>query len=80
MLLSKHIMELMRCIMQILSEIERSTPEERESYIREALRCKFDCENCGMCRIFRGKTPEVVYADYIAGKRSFAEITMKYRR
>lgn len=61
-------------------EIERSTPEEREAYIREALRCKSDCENCGMCRVFRGKTPEVVYAEYIAGKRSFAEITMEYRR
>lgn len=41
-------------------EIEHSTPEEREAYIKDALRCKSDCENCGMCRIFRGKTPEVV--------------------
>lgn len=45
-------------------EIERSTREEREAYIKDALRCKSDCENCGMCRIFRGKTPEVVYAGF----------------
>lgn len=60
-------------------EIGSSTQKERENYIQTTFRCKSDCDNCGMCKIFRGKTPEVVYADYIAGKRTFAEITAEYR-
>ena len=60
-------------------KLENSTEKERESYIKSALRCKSDCENCGMCKVFHGKTPEVIYADYIAGKRTFADITAEYR-
>lgn len=60
-------------------EIGSSTQKERESYIQTTFRCKSDCDNCGMCEVFHGKTPEVVYADYIAGKRTFAEITAEYR-
>lgn len=61
-------------------EIEKSTREERDAYVKNTLQCKSDCENCGMCKIFRGKSPEVVYADYIDGKRTFSEITMEYRQ
>ena len=60
-------------------EIGSSTQKERENYIQTAFRCKSDCDNCGMCKVFHGKTPEVVYADYIAGKKTFGEISAEYR-
>lgn len=60
-------------------EINASTKEERETYIFETFQCKGDCDYCGFCAMYRGKTPEVVYDDYIKGKRSFQEITQEYR-
>lgn len=60
-------------------EIETSTREERERYIAEAFRCKNDCEACGICKVYRGKSPEIVFAEYIAGTRDFVEINMDYR-
>lgn len=60
-------------------EIEASTEEERERYILEMFQCKGDCDACGFCAMYRGKTPEVVYDDYIKGKRTFMEITQEYR-
>ena len=59
--------------------IEESTTEEREQYIKKVFQCKGVCEDCGFCAIYRGKSPEVVYEDYIAGKRSFYDITSDYR-
>lgn len=60
-------------------EIKESTMEEREQYIKKTFQCKGVCEDCGFCAIYRGKSPEVVYEDYIAGKRSFYDITRDYR-
>lgn len=60
-------------------EIEKSTKEERERYILRTFQCRGDCETCGFCAMYRGKTPEVAYNDYIEGKRSFLEITQDYR-
>ena len=56
-----------------------STREEREAYIRETFKCKSDCENCGMCKVLRGKTPEIAYVDYIEGKRDFSDVAADYR-
>lgn len=50
-------------------EIENSTEEERREYIKNTFRCIADCDMCGLCTVFRGKDPEVAYADYINGKR-----------
>lgn len=61
-------------------EIEKSTREEREKYIQETFQCKGDCDSCGFCAMYHGKTPEVVYDDYIKGTQSFMEITQKYTR
>lgn len=60
-------------------EIEDSTKEEREAAIHEMFKCKGDCDNCGICAAYRGKSPEIVYQDYIDGKRSFLDISMEYR-
>lgn len=60
-------------------EIENSTKEERENYIKKAFQCKGNCEICGLCQIYRGKAPETVYQDYVDGKRSFWEISIEYR-
>ena len=60
-------------------DIENSTREERQAVIREMFKCIADCDACGLCRVFRGKEPEIAYQDYIEGKRSFVEISMEYR-
>jgi hypothetical protein len=60
-------------------DIENSTKEERYQCIKQMFTCKGDCDYCGQCQVFRGKEPEIVYQDYIDGKRSFLEISMEYR-
>ncbi len=44
-------------------EIEESTEEERKEYIKNAFKCIADCDMCGLCTVFKGKDPELVYAD-----------------
>lgn len=63
----------------MIPDIRSSTREERQAYIYEKFQCIADCENCGLCKIYRGKPLEVVYDDYIEGKRSFQEIAAEYR-
>ncbi|MDD7114179.1 MAG: hypothetical protein PUH88_06900 [Lachnospiraceae bacterium] len=60
-------------------EIETSTREEREQYIKATFQCRGHCESCGFCAVYRGKTAESVYEEYIEGNRSFQEITQSYR-
>ena len=57
-------------------KIDNSTKEERLAYVQEAWKCLHDCESCGKCRILKGKDAEVLYADYIEGKRSYMDITL----
>ena len=52
-------------------EIETSTEAERRQYIKNAFPCIADCEMCGLCTVFRGKDPELAYADYISAKLVF---------
>ena len=60
-------------------EIESSTEEERRNYIKETFPCIADCDMCGLCTVFRGKDPELAYADYISGKRSYLDVSGDYR-
>lgn len=60
-------------------EIQHSTREERQRYITETFRCKNNCELCGICQVFGGKEPLIVYKEYIEGKEEFSEITRRYR-
>ncbi len=60
-------------------DIETSTRQERETYVRELFTCRSDCDACGLCAVFKGKEPEVAYEDYIEGIRSFYEISEQYR-
>ena len=64
----------------MIPDIGQSTREEREQYIKEAFRCRSDCENCGICKVYRGKDPQLVFADYIDGTKTFFEIQAEYRR
>ena len=63
----------------MIPQIETSTKEERKNYIAKRFACKGNCEICGFCAAFHGKTAEVVYADYVEGTESFAESSMKHR-
>ncbi len=60
-------------------EIAESTEEERRKYIRNTFKCIADCDMCGLCTVFRGKDPELAYADYIMGKRDFIEVSGDYK-
>lgn len=66
--------------MQIAPEIADSTKEERRAYIKERFPCIADCDMCGLCTVFHGKDPEQAYAAYIAGERSFMDVSADYKR
>ena len=63
----------------MIPDIEKSTREEREQYIRERFKCISDCDSCGICTMYRNQDPMLVYQDYIDGIKDFMEITAKYR-
>ena len=59
--------------------IKETTKSERENYLNKLFACKNgDCENCGVCKIFPGTSPQEVYYDYIIGKREFLEISQTF--
>ena len=60
-------------------KIDSSTKEERQAYILEAWKCLHNCDVCGKYSILRGRDPEMLYADYIEGKRSYMDITLEIR-
>ena len=59
--------------------IECSTMEERRAYVIDQWRCLHNCEICGKCSMLRGKEAEILYADYIEGRRSYMDITFELR-
>ena len=73
---------LLKCKQMSLTPppISLSTSDERRQWIRERFPCLADCEACGLCKIYHGRDVEDVYADYIAGTRSFEEIREEFRR
>lgn len=66
--------------MKTSPDILGSTEDERRDFIKRRFPCIADCDMCGNCAVFRGKTPEMAYSDYIIGKRSFVEVSADYRR
>lgn len=60
-------------------KISDSTKEERQGCIREMFPCIGDCDSCGLCQIFHGKEPEIVFDDYIEGRREFLDISRECR-
>lgn len=59
--------------------INGSSPEQRLAYVLDKWRCLHNCELCGKCNILRGRDAEIVYADYIEGRRSYMDITFEIR-
>lgn len=60
-------------------DCEASTAELRRAYVKRRFPCIADCDMCGNCKFFRGKDPEVAFADYINGIRSFEEVLRDYK-
>lgn len=60
-------------------QIEDSTREERLEYVQDRWRCLCSCELCGKCNMLRGRDAEIVYEDYIEGRRTYREITIELR-
>ena len=65
--------------MMIAPDIRDSSEEDRRKYINDRYPCISDCDICGLCKVFRGKDPEVAYNDYIVGRRSFEEVSEDYK-
>lgn len=65
--------------MMIVPDIRDSSEEDRRKYIKDKYPCIADCDMCGLCKVFRGKDPEVAYNDYIVGRRSFEEVSEDYK-
>lgn len=61
-------------------DIATSTKEERQAFVKEQFRCKGECRECGNCAFLRGRIAEELYAEYIDGKQSFTDITIKHRQ
>ena len=59
--------------------IKSSTREERLDYVLNEWKCLHNCELCGKCHILKGRCEELLYADYIDGKRSYMDITLEIR-
>ena len=60
--------------------IENSSEEERLAYVLEQWKCLHNCELCGKCSILKGRNAELLYADYVNGKRSYMDITFDIRK
>lgn len=60
-------------------DIHNSTLDERLAYVQQQWECQNNCEACGRCKVLKGIDAETLYADYIAGKRSYIEITIQHR-
>lgn len=60
-------------------EIGKSTEAERRDFVIQAYKCIGDCDACGICRIFKGKDPEIALDDFISGKRELFTVLSDYR-
>lgn len=60
-------------------EIDRSTREERLAYVQDRWQCRCSCELCGKCAMLKGRDAEIVYEEYIEGRKSYREITLAIR-
>ena len=59
--------------------IESSTREERLDYVLNKWRCLHNCGGGGEGHVGEGGSEEMLYADYIDGKRSYMDITLEIR-
>lgn len=61
-------------------DIEKSTHEERLAFVQDEWKCLHNCELCGKCHILKGRNEELLYADYIDGKKSYMDVTFEIRK
>ena len=59
--------------------IDKSTKEERQAFVLDQWRCLHNCEICGKCSILKGRDAEIVYEEYIEGRKSYREVTLEIR-
>ncbi len=59
--------------------IKNTTREQRETIIRDSLRCGgAECENCSSCDAYGAVNPLKMYQPYIDGKKEISEINAEY--
>lgn len=74
-----HVREMTNITPMGAPDISDSTKEERLEYVLDKWRCCNNCEVCGKCAILKGRDAEILYEDYIEGRCSYMEITLKIR-
>lgn len=60
-------------------DIASSSRMDRLWYVKSKYPCIADCDQCGLCASFHGKDPTIAFKDYIDGKASFMEVSLRYR-
>jgi len=59
--------------------IKDTTREERISIINELFHChNGDCDNCGICSIFKKQSPLEVYQPYIEGIKELNDVSKEF--
>ena len=58
---------------------DSSTREERLAYVQDRWRCLCNCESCGRCNMLKGRDAEIVYEEYIEGRKTYMEVTLEIR-
>lgn len=61
-------------------KIAESDRDQREQYIRDRFPCIADCDMCGLCATFHGKTAELAYQEYIRGEKEFMQVSEEIRK
>ena len=61
-------------------KIAESDREQREQYIKDRFPCIADCDMCGLCAAFHGKTAELAYQEYIRGEKEFMQVSEELRQ
>ena len=59
--------------------IDSSTREERLAYVQDRWRCLCNCELCGRCSMLKGRDAEIVYEEYIEGRKTYMDVTLEIR-
>ncbi|MDO5118822.1 MAG: hypothetical protein Q4D48_01950 [Coriobacteriales bacterium] len=60
--------------------IDSSTRDERLAYVQKRFACIANCDLCGNCALFHGRSAEEALIDYIDGKEELPQVVMRYRR
>lgn len=60
-------------------DIASSSRMDRLWHVKSKYPCIADCDQRGLCASFHGKDQTIAFKDYIDGRASFLEVSLRYR-